>query len=106
MSSEQWQSYVLLDKERVLAFLAEYPSVHQILSEAYTAIQKYLGDSKPSLQIVSDKEIENFDYLLIGVHTNLDVEEAWQRFSRFRDEWLLNNLERTEAKLTVDLEFE
>jgi hypothetical protein len=97
--------YDIEEDERVLNFLNQNPRLTPFLIEAYTQIERYFGaDQAVSLQLVSDPEIEGFDELFAYIVTRLPIDEAYNNFSQFRDQWFLNHVVEVNYLLNFSLQ--
>ena len=102
----QTARYVTDDPEAVEAFLARYPFLAPLLTEALPFLEEAFGEDTPLVVAVeSDAEVPGWDELVVLVETALDVEEATRRLDAFETTWWLDHLPRAQGKLFVTLEF-
>ena len=97
--------YLLQNQERVFLFLDDYSDLVPILLEAYPQIQEHFPDHQVCLEVVSDPEIPNSEYLRAYIQTKLDADEAFQRLKSFDRAWWLENFHVAQDKLLIDIAF-
>ena len=102
----QTARYVTAAPDAVEAFLARYPFLAPLLTEALPPLEAAFGDDTPFVVAVdSDPEVPGWDELVVLVATALDVEEAAHRLDTFETTWWLDHLPRAQGKLFFTLEF-
>jgi len=102
----QTARYVTDTPDAVEAFLARYPFLTPLLTEALAPLEEAFGADTPFVVAVeSDPEIPGWDELVVLVETPLDVEEAATRLDTFETTWWLDHLPRAQGKLFFTLEF-
>ena len=97
------EAYILKGVEPVLTFLEVNPGLTNLLIEAYNQIASHFMQARCSLEVITDPEI-GYQQLLLSVVTPLEFEEAMNTLDQFRDSWWIENLERTNAELILDVE--
>ena len=102
----QTARYVTDDPDAIKAFLARYPFLAPLLTEALPPLEEAFGEDTPFVVAVdSDPEVPGWDELVVLVATALDVEEAAHRLDTFETSWWLDHLPRAQGKLFFTLEF-
>ncbi len=97
--------YRFRERLDVLGFLERYPFLIPLLLEAYGKIGEYFPYSQVFLEVVTDPEATNDYQLVLFIATNLDPDEADDRFERFDEDWWLDALDRAQGMLCINLEF-
>ncbi len=94
--------YAIADAAAVSRFIAQYPFLRTLLNEIPAHIRAYFPNEPLELSLYIDPDhIEK--YLLVSIMTELTVEEAWAQFEPFRQTWWLDNIQRGDFKLHIDL---
>ena len=102
----QTARYVTNDPAAVEAFLARYPFLTPLLTEALTTLGEAFGEDTPLVVAVDiDPEVPGWEELVVLVETPLDVEEAARRLEAFATTWWLDHLPQAHGKLFFTLEF-
>ena len=102
----QTARYVTDDPAAVEAFLARYPFLAPLLTEALTPLEAAFGEDTPLVVAVDiDPEVPGWEELVVLVETPLDVEEAARRLEAFETTWWLDHLPQAHGKLFFTLEF-
>ena len=102
----QTARYVTDDPAAVEAFLARYPFLAPLLTEALTPLAEAFGEDTPLVVAVDiDPEVPGWEELVVLVETPLDVEEAARRLEAFETTWWLDHLPQAHGKLFFTLEF-
>jgi hypothetical protein len=102
----QTARYVTNDPAGVEAFLARYPFLAPLLTEALPALEAAFGAERPFVVAVErDPEVAGWEDLVVLVETPLDVEAAATRLDTFETTWWLDQLPRAQGKLFFTLEF-
>jgi hypothetical protein len=98
----QWEN----DRTRQKAerFLEANPFLFPLLDETIEKTEFYFGHPLLNLEVVDDPE-DNFQQLVLNIITELPEDNAIQRFEQFRDEWWLDNLQRSQLKLVIALSY-
>lgn len=98
--------YEIKDETAVLCYLEEYPDLIGTLLAAEDYINLYFGQDAPvTLEIIRDYEVNELGELHAIVLIDSEVEEALESYEEFEDQWYLEQLHRSEAKLFFDIEF-
>lgn len=98
--------YVTHDPQAVEAFLAQYPFLIPVLTEALVPLAEAFGTETPLVVAVeTDPEVAGWEELRVDVETALPVEEADRRLEAFDTAWWLDNLPRAAGKLFFTLAF-
>lgn len=100
------RTYTFRDREDVAAFLAEHPSLADLLVEASSRIARLFPLPQPlALEVFHNLEEEDEGILFVVVPTKLAPEEALRRLDRLRDEWLVDAVRRTRGRFNVNTEY-
>lgn len=95
------------DRMKVENFLKWQPGVMPFIRAAWPALSKAFGrDVTLVLEVAIDPDGPNSEELVGWIQCKTSVEEAIRRYSRFEDDWLLDNLEGTSAPFYFNLEFQ
>ena len=98
--------YVTHDPEAVGAFLARYPFLVPLLTEALGPLGDAFGTETPLVVAVeTDPEVAGWEELRVDVETTLPVDEADRRLEVFDTTWWLAHLPRAQGKLFFTLAF-
>ena len=104
--TSQTARYVTHDPAAVGAFLARYPFLVPLLTEALGPLGEAFGTDTPLVVAVeTDPEVAGWEELRVDVETTLHVEEADRRLEVFDTTWWLANLPRAQGKLFFTLAF-
>lgn len=102
----QTARYVTHDPEAVGAFLARYPFLVPLLTEALGPLGEAFGTDTPLVVAVeTDPEVAGWEDLRVDVETTLPVDEADRRLEVFDTTWWLAHLPRAQGKLFFTLAF-
>ena len=102
----QTARYLTHDPEAVGAFLARYPFLVPLLTEALGPLGAAFGTETPLVVAVeTDPEVAGWEALRVEVETTLPVEEADRRLEVFDTTWWLAHLPRAQGKLFFTLAF-
>jgi len=102
----QTARYVTETPDAVEAFLARYPFLASLLTEALPPLEEAFGADTPFVVAVdSDPEVAGWDELVVLIETTLDVETAARRLDTFETTWWFDHLPRAQGKLFFTLEF-
>lgn len=98
------QGYILLTPDRVEAFLLAHPDLVDFLQRLPVHIAPWFPfpETKLSLRVQDDVEVEGKTYLFIGVHTPLSPGEAYLRIGEFDEAWWLDH---EPDEVAIDVEF-
>lgn len=92
--------YNLQNPEEVRRFLKDNTFLIEVLLEAPKHIKDYFEYSKLTLEKVTDPE-EGEQQLVLRIHTNLPVDEAYKRFEKLLDNWWLDISPNTREKICI-----
>lgn len=84
------KAYSFKNKEKVLNFINQHPSLMPLLIEAPGKIVKYFADTPLSLEVQFDPEIADLITLLVWIETKLEPEEALAKLDQLDEEWWLD----------------
>ena len=101
------QEITIRDREEVENFLKQLsPGFVQLINGLVPQIRHYFEQEPLYLQIFSNQEGSNWDFLILSIATEKEVDEALKLIRDFQESsWVSGNTEFT-GKLTVDLEFQ
>jgi hypothetical protein len=111
----QWleNQYVASDKTALRHFIAEHPSLAQLLVAAYTNIKVHFPDACVFLDIVTDYEdAENQppganpkQEIVLSIGTSLSPKDAIVALHNFYEEWWFGVSQDAEGIISIGLEF-
>jgi len=102
----QTARYVTHNPEAVGAFLARYPFLVPLLTEALGPLGEACGTDTPLVVAVeTDPEVAGWEELRVDVETTLPVDEADRCLEVFDTTWWLAHLPRAQGKLFFTLAF-
>jgi len=88
------------------AFLDRHLFLVPVLKEAFGPLRDIFGEKgKASLSVTTDPEVEDWEYLVVAIHTTLPADQAQAQLDAFGEAWWLENLPRAKGKLLFTLEF-
>lgn len=101
------RSYTFRDRDDVTAFLAEHPSLPDLLVEASSRIARLFPLPQPlALEIFRNiEEDEAEGILFVVIPTKLTPEEALRLLDRLDDDWLVDAVRQTRGRFNVNLEY-
>lgn len=99
------RQYTLRGRGEILQFLEKYPSLVELLLEAYSKIEQYFPRSEVFLEVAHDPEATDGDELVASIGTTLKPREAVQRLNQFDDDWWLGASDASEGRFCIRLEF-
>ena len=98
--------YVCDDKTMIESFLVSNPSIEKYLKEAPTQIKKYFKNSKLSLVVSIDPEVDDDPGILfVDIATNESVEISWLKLNDLTREWIVPVVGQDASKFNVDINF-
>lgn len=100
------ERYRLRDRERVLRFLAESPTLIDLLEEATLHLQAFFPDAEFVIEVVDDPEASSSRIAVAYIRTAERPEVALERLARLDNAWWLGAMSRADGKLCFNLEFE
>ena len=90
----------------VVRYLANYPSLFNLLKEAHEQIRKYFGqDVRVALDAIKDGEMDDSERLFAFVQTELSADDALDRLYELYEQWWLDALSGVQPKMSIDVEF-
>ena len=98
--------YTFREREKVIKFLERNRFLSSLLLEAYFKISNYFPGSSLFLEVDNDPEVTMSEQLLVFIATNLSPSEVLCKLKQFDEDWWLDNLDRAQMKLCINLEFE
>ena len=102
----QTARYVTHDPEAVEAFLACYPFLIPLLTDALGPLGEAFGPDTPFVVALErDPEVAGWEELRVDVETTLPVEAADRRLEAFSTTWWLGQFPRAQGKLFFTLAF-
>ncbi len=106
-----WAQQERADREAVLRPIAAFLAKHEegllaLLHDGIRHLHKAFPESRSFLlTLEADRELPDWEYLVVSVTTALPVEEAHARLNVFADAWLLDHVAQIDDKLLFDLEY-
>ena len=106
-----WAQQERADREAVLRPIAAFLAKHEegllaLLHDGIRHLHKAFPESRGFLlTLEADRELPDWEYLVVSVTTALPVEEAHARLNVFADAWLLDHFAQIDDKLLFDLEY-
>jgi hypothetical protein len=86
-------------------FLGRHPHLLSLLPEIADRAHDYFTGSQLFLSVVRDPEELDREQLAVTIATSLSPSDAVDRLEEFDHGWWLNNLNRAQGKVCVDVEF-
>lgn len=102
---ERAQSEALL--RPIATFLAKHgEELLELLNEGIQHLHKAFPESQSFvLTLEADRELTDWEYLVVLVKTSLPMEEGNARLNAFTNSWLLGHVAQIGDKLLFDLEY-
>ena len=105
-ATPQTARYVTHDPEAVEAFLACYPFLIPLLTDALGPLEEAFGPETPFVVALErDPEVAGWEELRVDVETPLAAAEADRRLEAFDTAWWLAHLPEAQGKLFFTLAF-
>ena len=102
----QTARYVTHDPDAVEAFLACYPFLIPLLTEAIAPLEAAFGPETPFVVALErDPEVAGWEALRVDVETTLEADDAGHRLDAFDTAWWLDHLPAAQGKLFFTLAF-
>ncbi len=101
--SEIAQRFDILEPQKVSDFLFDYQDLMPFLIEVHAALIPIFSTEKFSLMLIDDPS--DVPELVLFVNVAGDAETEMKRLERFQESWWLDNWDRAENRLTVDLQY-
>lgn len=90
------EMYNIEHADSVFSFIADYPHLDPILSDAYEHIVKTFGSNLQSIELTFEvDEDTDEEYLMVLIKTSLPSKDALKLMDTFDDEWWLDVEENT-----------
>lgn len=100
------EMYTPRDYRTVVTYLQTYPFLTDLLLELHGKAQEYFGPgTQLDLEVIPDPEAANHDDFFAFIHSSLPRLEARARLRALDEEWWLDQLDRADCRLTVDVEY-
>lgn len=100
------RSYTFRDRDDVTAFLADHPSLPDLLVEASSQIARLFPLPQPlALEVFHNLEEEAEGILFVVIPTKLAPDEALRLLTRLEDDWLVDAVRRTGGRFNVNTEY-
>lgn len=100
------QSYKFCEENFVSSFLRKNRFLIPLLREIPEKLYGYFGkNQKLALKVSFDSDSPQLSELWILILTELSATEAFPILEKFDEEWWLENLDRTDCKLNISLEY-
>lgn len=94
------------DLDEVWDFLDHHLFLVPVLKEALVFLSDIFGEKgQGSIFVETDPEVEDWEYLVVAIHTQLPANQAEVQLKTFDETWWLENLPRARDKLLFTLEF-
>lgn len=90
----------------ILQYLNEKKHLISILIEAHEKIKNIFNNDKNVLRVVYDPEIIGWKKLIIEIHTNLDVDEAFDKLKVLDNLWWLDISFKFANDLEINISFD
>ncbi|MBD2346256.1 hypothetical protein [Anabaena subtropica] len=98
--------YILSHTVEILQYLNEKKHLISILIEAHEKIKNIFNNEKNVLRVVYDPEIIGWKKLIIEIHTNLDVDEAFDKLKALDNLWWLDISFKFGNDLEINISFD
>ncbi|MBW4631699.1 MAG: hypothetical protein KME30_07290 [Iphinoe sp. HA4291-MV1] len=98
--------YSLKNPVEVLKYLNEKKYLISVLIEAHEKIRKIFANEKLVLKVLYDPENVGWKNLIIAIHTNLDVDEAFDKLKILDKVWWLDVSFIFGNDLDINIEFD
>ncbi len=90
----------------IASFFAKHPGLLEVLNDGIQHLRHAFPDSRGfTMTLEADREVSDWEYLVIRVKTNLPVEEAHTCMAAFDEEWLLDRSAAIGGMLLFDVEY-
>jgi hypothetical protein len=100
------QSYKFCEENFVSSFLRKNRFLIPLLREIPEKLYDYFGkNQKLALKVSFESDSPQLSELWILILTELPTTEAFPILEKFDEEWWLENLDRTDCKLNISLEY-
>jgi exonuclease VII large subunit len=90
----------------IASFLAKHPGLLEVLNDGIQHLHHaFPGNRGFTMTLEADREVSNWEYLVVRVKTNLSVEDAHKCMAAFDEEWLLDRSAAIGDTLLFDVEY-
>ena len=90
----------------IASFFAKHPGLLELLNDGIQHLRHVFPESRGfTMTLEADREVSDWEYLVIRVKTTLPVEEAHTCMVTFDEEWLLDRSAAIGGKLLFDVEY-
>jgi hypothetical protein len=97
--------YRFRNREEVINFIQENPSLFQLLRDVYHKAQHYFGAGvEIVLDVFTDHEVPTHRELIALVQTTLPISEALTHLDRLYQEWWVEASAAVPLKMSIDVE--
>jgi hypothetical protein len=98
--------YQIKDRIWVNEFVSAHGFLMPLLLEAPEQIGRFFSDAALSLELVVDPESSTNDrYLVLSIHTQFESGEALSRLRGLQEQWWLDQLNKGQGHLVLNLEY-
>ncbi|MBO1066423.1 MULTISPECIES: hypothetical protein [Nostocales] len=104
--SEIKNLYTLIHPGEILKYLHEKTNLIHLLIEAHEQIKNIFNNEKSVLRVAYDPEIIGWQKLIIDIHTNLDVDEAFDKLKMLDNSWWLDVSFKFGNDLEINISFD
>ena len=98
--------YILINTVEILQYVNEKKHLISILIEAQEKIKNVFNNDKNVLRVAYDPEIIGWKKLIIDIHTNLDVDEAFDKLKLLDNLWWLDISLKFGNDLEINISFD
>src|SRR5260221_57661 len=99
------EQYIFRKPERVSEFLEIHPFLKPILQEARAKIADYFPDSSVFLEIFVEPEEIASSRLVAYIKSGFSAEETLEKLHQLDNDWWLDAVDKTDEKLSINVEF-
>jgi hypothetical protein len=94
--------------QQIAAFLAKHPGLLEVITEGLGHLHQAFPESQMDayeIDLEADREVADWEYLVIRVKTALPVETAHARITAFDETWLLDHSAKIGGRVIFDVEY-
>lgn len=96
------QLYTFDSVDEVRSFLSTNPFLVPLLYEAYSYIRRYFPDAQLLLEVIADTEVADWVTLFLHIISS-QPEKALDKLHEFEQDYWLDNLDRSQNKLSFSV---
>ncbi len=96
------QLYTFGRADEIQSFLSANPCLVPLLEEAYPHIRRYFPDAQLLLEVITDTEVAGWVTLFLHIISS-QPEKALGKLHEFEDDYWLDNLDRSQNKLSFSI---